>query len=509
MVIGTAGLAVGFALAGLVLVAALGAAVQRTVDDQALGTAREVASLVTAGAAADPLPVAGRQYVQVVDQADRVHAASLGADRLTPFVTPAELPRVRAGARLDVDGSRLALVGPVRLVGVPAGSDATVVVATPVADIRQSVTTLSRALWLAYPVILLVLVALAWRVTGAALRPVEVLRRGAARITGAASEERLPAPPTDDEIGRLAHTLNDMLDRLAAARARQRAFVADAAHELRSPLASLRTQIEVAGRLGEQVPAVAEDLLSEVDRLSRIVEDLLLLARAEDAPRHAGPLPPVPLPDLLAAAAGRLVAPRVPVSVAAGPGPTPPGPTPPGRAAPGRTAPDPAAPGPTAPGTAAPDTAAPRTAAPDTAASGTAAPDTAAGGTTAPGPATDLTVPGDADGLARALDNLLHNAVRHAATKVELSLHGQPDAVEVWVTDDGPGIPAADRERVFDRFTRLDEARDRDGGGSGLGLAIVREIARRHGGTVGLHDAAPGIRAVLRLPRAPAGPGHP
>ncbi|WP_344172912.1 HAMP domain-containing sensor histidine kinase [Pilimelia columellifera] len=440
MVIGAAGLAVGFAVAGFGLVTALGVALQRAADKEALSTAHDVAALVAVGAAPNPLPVAGGRYVQLIDGADRVRSASLGADRLTPFVTPDELSRLRDGGRLVVDGSRLALVGPVRLVGAPAGPDATVAVATPMADIRQSVSALSRVLWLAYPVILLALALLAWRVTGAALRPVEVLRQGAQRITGAASEERLPAPPADDEIGRLATTLNDMLDRLAAARARQRAFVADAAHELRSPLASLRTQIEVAGRLGEPVPSVADDLLSDVDRLSRVVEDLLLLARAEDGPARPDRLAPVAVRPLVTAAADRLVAPRVPVTVTAGPAPT---------------------------------------------------------------------VPGDADGLARALDNLLHNAVRHAATRVELSIRELADVVEVSVTDDGPGIPAADRERAFDRFTRLDEARARDDGGSGLGLAIVREIVRRHGGAVSLHEAGPGLRAVLCLPALADGEARP
>src|SRR5690606_36533706 len=114
-----------------------------------------------------------------------------------------------------------------------------------------------------------------------------------------------------------------------------------------------------------------------------------------------------------------------------------------------------------------------------------------------------VTVYGDALDLGRALTNLVDNAVRHAAATVELALRttGAPaPAALITVTDDGPGIPEADRERVFNRFTRLDSARSRDDGGAGLGLAIVRETVRAHDGDVVLEDAAPGLRAVVRLP---------
>ena len=111
---------------------------------------------------------------------------------------------------------------------------------------------------------------------------------------------------------------------------------------------------------------------------------------------------------------------------------------------------------------------------------------------------------GDPDELRRVLANLADNAVRHAHGRVVLAVEPDgPTTVTVTVTDDGPGIPAGDRERVFDRFTRLDDARARDGGGTGLGLAIVRELVRRNGGTVRLADAAPGVRAEVRLTVSP------
>jgi signal transduction histidine kinase len=108
---------------------------------------------------------------------------------------------------------------------------------------------------------------------------------------------------------------------------------------------------------------------------------------------------------------------------------------------------------------------------------------------------------GDADALTRVVANLVDNAALHARAEVTVDVHAAPgDGVTLTVADDGPGIPAAARNRVFERFTRLDEARSRDAGGTGLGLPIVRELVRAHGGEVVLEDNAPGVRAVVRLP---------
>jgi signal transduction histidine kinase len=109
---------------------------------------------------------------------------------------------------------------------------------------------------------------------------------------------------------------------------------------------------------------------------------------------------------------------------------------------------------------------------------------------------------GERDALGRVVANLLDNAVRHAASSVRLTVTADGAYQMITVADDGPGIPAADRERVFQRFTRLDDGRARDAGGSGLGLAIVRELVRRHDGTVTLSDAEPGLRVEVRLPKA-------
>jgi len=222
-----------------------------------------------------------------------------------------------------------------------------------------------------------------------------------------------------------------MLDRLAASRGRQRAFVADAAHELRSPLTSMRTQLEVAQHLGES-DELAADLLADVARLSTLVEDLLLLARAGGDSNHPPQRESIDVRALLIATAERYAAARVPVSVAEGPA---------------------------------------------------------------------VYANANADELRRVVANLVDNAVRHARSKIVLAVRAEGGGAVLTVVDDGPGIPAQDRERVFERFARLDDARDRDAGGTGLGLAIVRELLAGSQGSVSLQDnpSGPGLAAVVRL----------
>jgi signal transduction histidine kinase len=287
-------------------------------------------------------------------------------------------------------------------------------------------------------VMLLILGMVAWRVIGAALRPVEALRLGAERIDEAShDDERLPVPPTRDEIAALATTLNEMLGRVAGARKTQRAFVADAAHELRSPLASMRTQLEVARHLGD-TSELTGDLLAEVERLSSLVEDLLLLARAGDTPPSVRSA--CALTEVLRSAVDRYAAARVPVRLHLGSG------------------------------------------------VGTVEPATV--------------VAMDSPDLTRALTNLIDNAVRHANATVDVSASLAGRLAQITVSDDGAGIPPTDRERVFDRFTRLDEARDRDSGGTGLGLAITRQLLTRAGGSVTIGDRAgsPGLAVTVILP---------
>jgi signal transduction histidine kinase len=441
MLIGTGGLAIGLLLGGLVLVSVLRVVLDKALDSGARRTAADVIDLIDANGLVNPVPTAGTQFVQVIDDHDRVLAASITADRLNPLLHHDELARARRGHTVVIGGDRVGLGGDLRVVAEQSGAR-TVLVAAPQQDITQSLETVAHALLVAYPLLLGTLAALAWWVVGWTLRPVEQLRRGAEEIS-AAQVGRLPVPDGEDELHRLALTLNRMLDRLEAARSRQRAFIADAAHELRSPIASLRTQLDVASHLGEPPPLA--DLSADVDRLNRLVSDLLLLARADEGDPGLRRRQPVELGALLAEVAAAYAGARVPVTVR-----------------------------------------------PD-------------------GPQwTD----GDPVALRRVVDNLVGNAVRHASSVVKLALQPLADQVVLTVTDDGPGIPESDRSRVFDRFTRLDDARTRDDGGAGLGLAIVGELVRLHGGTVILGDAAPGLRVAVALlagepPRSeePAGAG--
>jgi signal transduction histidine kinase len=245
-------------------------------------------------------------------------------------------------------------------------------------------------------------------------------------------------PPARDEVRSLAVTLNDMLARLADAQQRQRDLVSDTAHELRSPIASIRAQLEVAldHPDGLDWPETARDVHADTLRLARLTEDLLLLARLDGQPLHRRP---TDLSALCGSVAARYTAARVPVRA-------------------------------------------------DAVVANTGA---------------SCVVGGDPDALSRLLVNLLDNAVRHAASQVCVSVRGDDGWAVLVVSDDGPGIPADDTERVFGRFSRLDNARNRTGEqGAGLGLSIVRSTAEAHGGSVSLSDAEPGLRAVVRLPLA-------
>jgi signal transduction histidine kinase len=435
LALGVAGVALALALGSVVLYSVLTFTVNRTVDDGAFATAGAVAAMVSENTVPNPLPVSGSQVVQVVNGSGAVVSASVSADRLTPLLRTAELARALAGERISIPGARAGLAGTMRAIAVQAGgpqASRSIIVAVPVNDVEQSQRVLRVTLLFAYTPLVVIMALIAWRVIGSALKPVETLRSGAERISGSDQDERLAVPETADEIRALALTLNDMLDRLAASRGRQRAFVADAAHELRSPLTSMRTQLEVAQHLGEGGELTA-NLLADVARLSTLVEDLLLLARAGSDSSHRPVRESVDVRALLVATAERYAGVRVPVSVAAGPA---------------------------------------------------------------------VYASANSDELRRVLANLVDNAVRHAGSQVVLSVRAEGGAAVMTVVDDGPGIPADERERVFERFARLDDARDRDAGGTGLGLAIVRELLRRSDGSISLQDnpSGPGLAAVVRLP---------
>lgn len=320
----------GLMLGSVVLLAALRYGLERSTDTEVLATADTIAQMVARDDLPEVLPLTGAQEVQVVNANGEVVYASAQGDWLVPILREEELPAARQGKRFYVSGSRLGQDGELRVVAVVTPSphgERTVLVAKSVADARRGVYVLRFALWLAFPPLVIGLAALVWPMLGAALRPVEALRLGAEEIAGGTPEvreagadaraHRLPVPASGDEVHRLAVTLNDMLGRLEAARARQREFVADAAHELRSPLTNMHTELEVALRLGDRTdwPAVAEDLLTDTRRLARLVDDLLLLAKVTDQPapaRSAGG-EPVDLGEVVCEVARRYPTPPVTV----------------------------------------------------------------------------------------------------------------------------------------------------------------------------------------------------
>ncbi|WP_127503038.1 sensor histidine kinase [Actinoplanes solisilvae] len=306
-------------------------------------------------------------------------------------------------------------------------------VAVSLEDVDESTEALTTPLLVGLPLLLLLVGGVTWVVATRALAPVERIRREVEEITATRLDRRVPEPPSRDEIGRLARTMNEMLARLQSSSDRQREFVADASHELRSPVASIRQAAEVAQTHPAALPdgELADVVLEESARLHGLVDQLLVLTRADGGGfRHT--VVDLDVDDLALAEARRLSRTGLRVETAA--------------VGAGR-------------------------------------------------------IRGDASALAQMVRNLADNAARHATSKVAVGVRVNGDAVELTVDDDGPGIPADQRERVFDRFVRLDEARARDAGGSGLGLAIVKEVVAAHGGTVVVSSSElGGARFTVRLP---------
>jgi two-component system OmpR family sensor kinase len=291
-----------------------------------------------------------------------------------------------------------------------------VIVGQSLEDRDRALGDLGQVLLLGGPLALLLASLAGYLLTGAALRPVDEMRRRAARISAADLDQRLPRAGGNDELGRLGRTLNEMLARVHAAVERERTLVSDASHELRTPLAVLRTELELIARDRPHGPALqsaVRSAIEETDRLSRLAEDLLLLARADD---HQLPLAlrSVSAVALLRQAADRA---RRPAAVA------------------GKQI--------------------------------TVAADA------------ELEVLVDPDRVARAIDNLLANALGYARGAVELSAHRRGPLIELHVSDDGPGFAAEFLPHAWERFARGDTARTEEG--AGLGLAIVRTIAEAHG----------------------------
>lgn len=177
---------------------------------------------------------------------------------------------------------------------------------SPLNEIDRSVGALSGALWLGLPLLVFAAGAMTWVITGQALAPVAAMTRRVRELSSTNLDARVPVPPTEDEIALLARTMNSMLDRLEKASVKQRQFVSDASHELRSPVASIRTQLETALRYPDDVdwPSIARTVLAEDDRLDHLVGNLLAMARLEEG--RFGPRGDVDLDELVMAQRARM-----------------------------------------------------------------------------------------------------------------------------------------------------------------------------------------------------------
>ena len=317
------------------------------------------------------------------------------------------------------------------------------VVAADTSGVALSVDRLRSSMRLATPLALVATAAVAWLLTGRALRPVERITQRVRRINAGTLGERVPQPRSGDEIDRLAATMNAMLDRLEGSDIRLRQFVSDASHELRTPVAVLRSEAEVALRSSDSVPAadLAAGVLVEAERMQRIVDDLLILAR-HDEDRSRASTDAIDLDDVVFEEAARRRAVLVDVTAVSA----------------GRVA-------------------------------------------------------GTREDASRIVAHLLDNAARHAREQVAASLTTRPSPDPASTTgyeavlsidDDGPGIDVSDRDRIFERFARLSEARSRDAGGTGLGLAVVRALVTESGGHITVEDSpSGGARFTVVLPAAP------
>jgi heavy metal sensor kinase len=324
----------------------------------------------------------------------------------------------------------------------PAG-DYTIVVAGPLDRIATQRVLLSRVLMVAGSLIILATAALSWWVASSALRPVSTMASDAAAISAKSPDWRLNAPTDTDELGQLARAFNDLLARLSVASRTQRQFMADASHELRTPVSVIQTATEVTLNQRTREEAEYREALTiigeQTARLSGMVQDMFVLARADAGGYH------VPMRRLYVdEVVGEAV--RAVAVVAA-----------------------------------------------------------AKGLRVTSDIHPDIAIDGDDRLLHQMMTNLLDNAVRHTPPKgaIHVVLAADAGAVRISVADTGPGIPEADRDRVFDRFVRLDPARSTEAGG-GLGLPIARWIAEQHHGTLSLDPSPRGCVFVIRLPRPSA-----
>jgi len=429
---------VALLVGGSGLIWALQTDLEQAAEATARGRAAEVAARITTeGLDQTSETLADRSRTGEVTQLLRADGTVLAASSRAAATTPLSSQRPAVGAytsaELDIDfldeGGEWTVVSTAVAAG---GATYVVQVAVPIRVQRETVQTVAVFLLGGAPLLLAAVAASVWVLVGRALRAVERIRATVAEIDAQHIAERVSIPPTRDEVAALATTMNTMLDRLEASHEAQRAFVSDASHELRSPLATLTTAAELALTGDEPTRTrLLGTMNSELTRMRGLVENLMTLARV-DARDGRDRGTDVDLDDLLDREVQRLrVTSERTVQVRLEP----------------------------------------------------------------------VRVHADAQQVAQPLRNLVDNAERHARTTVRLTLGTSDGDAVLWVDNDGALIAREDRERVFERFVRLDDSRSRDVGGSGLGLAIARAGLRAQGGDVRVVDAPDGwCRFEVRLP---------
>lgn len=404
------------AAVGAFLYLRLGASLDEQLDESLEARAGVLAAIVRRDGRVDPALEAGdEEFAQVIGPGGGVLAATPGFQR-APLLSQVEQARARA-QRVVIE-KEVVSAGEdedevARLLALPVEGGRVIVVGGSLEDREEALDGLLAQLLVGGPIALLLSSIAGYLLAGAALRPVEDMRRRAGEISADTSGRRLPLPNAQDELFRLGETLNAMLERLDAGLRRERRFVADASHELRTPLALLQTELELAlrrPRSPEELERALRSAAEEVERLVRLAEDLLVLASTEE-----GRLPlrrsEFGVRDLLdtvarrfgprAAAAGR------PLEIAA---------------------------------------------------------------------EANGTLRGDRLRLEQALGNLVDNALRYGAGAIRLEAVAGTGLLALRVSDEGTGFPPAFLPRALERFSRADEARGRGGSGLGLAIveAIAR-----------------------------------
>ncbi len=439
-VLATLVLAVVLAVAAVVIVALVDRQLRNELADQNQQTLNELAEAIERGQ--DPsrlrLPLGADGTEFVISTSDGAYVQST----LTVVVTEGIDPTLGAGGGLIVGGFPLpddeffpdAILDiaswdeTVQLATGPTGQGYEIVALSPTEVVARNVNQVRSVLWVVIPILAAVFATLIWFLAGRMLRPVGQMTELANTIRTETLHERLVEPGTNDEIDRLAVTLNSMLDRLDAGARQQRQFVSDASHELRGPLTVMIGEAELAAKNDDRLPSANQAVLQHGRRMSVLIKDLLDLAIHGEARHRPGE---VDIDDLL-----RTEARQQPIPI----------------------------------------------------------------GTRGVSPAKII---GDEGAIGRLFRNLLDNAAAYCDQRVEVgcSIDRSGRTTLIWVDDDGPGIAAAERDTVFERFSRLDPSRDRTTGGTGLGLAIAKAIVDAHRGSIAI-ERSPlgGARIRVELP---------